>query len=161
MIAAIANQLATQRAKVVEQLRTIPPHRLTDQPAHIVNHAAWTIAHLHFADKLMLSILGKQQLDVHLMRHFGPGSTPQPNLDHWHKQFTDLNDAISKLVEGHALAMNAVRALTFDDLARPTKEEPARSMFPTLGDVLTYFLWHEGYHAGQLSQWRRATGIPL
>lgn len=161
MIAAIANQLATQRAKTIENLRALPPHRLTDQPAHIVNHAAWTLAHLHFADRLLLSILGHGQLDVHLMRHFGPGSTPQPNLEAWHKQFKDLNHAIDTLAQGHAAALDAVRSLCVDDLARPTKEEPARAMFPTLGDVLSYFLWHEGYHAGQLSQWRRAAGLAM
>lgn len=159
MIVAIANQLAGQRAKVIERARGLPEHRLADQPAHLVNHAAWTLAHLHFMDRLLLSILGKGTVEVPLMRHFGPGSVPQGNLDAWRAQFGSLNGCIEKLSAGHAAAMDAVRSLTADDLARPTKDEPARAMFPTLGDVLAYMLWHEGYHAGQLSQWCRAAGL--
>ena len=50
------------------------------------------------------------------------------------------------------------------DDAAITREMPVerwREKFPTIGHVLGYLLiHHEGFHLGQLSAWRRVSGLP-
>jgi len=43
--------------------------------------------------------------------------------------------------------------------ATPVPASPVLGKCATLGDVMLYLAWHEGYHNGQLAVWRRAAGI--
>ena len=55
---------------------------------------------------------------------------------------------------------DAVRSIGASGLAQPTPDPALASTQPTLGHHLNALLIHEGYHAGQLSVWRRLCGLP-
>jgi uncharacterized damage-inducible protein DinB len=38
--------------------------------------------------------------------------------------------------------------------------EAWRKYAPTVADTISFFAWHEGYHAGQVSVLRKALGLP-
>jgi uncharacterized damage-inducible protein DinB len=159
MIEHLCNQLATQRIQTLARISQAPEGWLFLQPGGLVNHPAWTLAHLHLADQLVLLSLGQSTLDIELMEHFGPGSRPAQEKAAWTRFFSSRDDAVTKVREGHTRALAVVRALPAESVNQPTPHEPSRDSFPKIGDLLAYMLWHEGYHAGQVSQWRRAAGV--
>ena len=54
-----------------------------------------------------------------------------------------------------------LRAMTDADFNAPHPDPARRERFPTVGHmVMFYGTWHETYHAGQLSAWRRVQGLP-
>ncbi len=54
----------------------------------------------------------------------------------------------------------AFSKLTEADLAKETPNERMRALFPKTGDVIVGLMTaHSGFHAGQLSAWRRAMGL--
>ncbi|HEY6565844.1 MAG TPA: hypothetical protein VIY86_15280, partial [Pirellulaceae bacterium] len=61
----------------------------------------------------------------------------------------------------HEQAEQALIAVSTVSLRGPNPLERARSLHPTLGDMLvTLMVKHESGHLGQLSAWRRAMGLP-
>ena len=67
---------------------------------------------------------------------------------------------LAELARVHALLAGSFEAADDALLSSPFPKEEWRSFFPTLGDMAFYMLCHhEGYHLGQLSQWRRAVGM--
>ncbi|MEO8026705.1 MAG: DinB family protein [Bryobacteraceae bacterium] len=159
MIELLVRRLAKQRAQAVEALRAIPEESLTLQPANMVNHAAWTLAHLHTSDVLVRATFTGSPVDKKLVENFANGSKPAPNLDAFRELFSSKDGLIEKMTASHAAAMDAVGALSDADLDRENPNEKSRGYFPTIGDLLTYLIWHEGYHFGQLSHWRKAAGV--
>jgi uncharacterized damage-inducible protein DinB len=55
----------------------------------------------------------------------------------------------------------SVRNLTQAELDAPHPDPARRERFPTVGHMaIFYATWHETYHSGQLSAWRRVQGLP-
>jgi uncharacterized damage-inducible protein DinB len=54
-----------------------------------------------------------------------------------------------------------LKTLTDADLAKPHPDPARRERMPTIGHAITFYgTWHEAYHSGQLSTWRRVQGLP-
>ena len=48
-----------------------------------------------------------------------------------------------------------------EDFQQPHPDPTRRERMPTIGHaVMFYGTWHEAYHSGQLSTWRRVQGLP-
>ena len=49
--------------------------------------------------------------------------------------------------------------MTDHDLAQPMRDAFLAQAQPTIGHHLQSLVFHEGYHSGQLSSWRKAHGF--
>lgn len=86
---------------------------------------------------------------------FAPGTHPNPDLG----ATPSKSELLDALAERHAAAIAAFKAVSDDQLASQFPIPEYRDFFPTVGDAVIYLLAaHEGYHNGQLQQWKLASG---
>lgn len=135
----------------------LPDERLAEQPHGLVNHPAWTLAHLDVSAQFLLKLLGDSSVavDPRDMARFGPGSKPTAVRE----EYPEKSVLLAGLAERHAqVALAAERDL----LTSFHRESPEflRSFSPTVGPIILYLLTtHEPYHLAQISDWRKAAGI--
>lgn len=140
-------------------LADIPAADMCKQPPGLPNHPTWLMGHLAMVRNSIAKQAGNPSADFPESwgKLFGRNSTPTadssqyPGKDELWKTFERLHD--------HAL--RAASELTSEQLAGPHTIDVLKPAFPTLGDLLVQMLTsHDGLHAGQLSDWRRANGLP-
>jgi uncharacterized damage-inducible protein DinB len=140
-----------------DAVQDVPQSRMSEQPGGLVNHPAWTLAHLSAAAGFLLTLLDDRSVPTAdaEFKQFGPGSTPSVDP----KDFPQKAELLDRLAARHALVVAAVEEKHEDYFARPTPES-LRAFAPTIGRIAVYLLAsHESYHLGQLMQWRRAAGL--
>jgi hypothetical protein len=120
-------------------------------------HPAWILGHLLLADAYLIHLLTCRPLAddfAALVNRYGPASMPGA---------TAPGDSKDRLVEGLRQAdgerVALVSAMNDRDLAAPMRDAFLAQVQPTIGHHLESLVFHEGYHAGQLSAWRRAHGF--
>lgn len=132
---------------------------MCEQPESLCNHPAWIVGHLAY---VRFAILRQQgSIDAALPEEwlplFGRNSTPESDRAKYPSK-ADLVGAYDRL---QAATVKLLEELTPAELAGPHKIESFRATFPTLQDLLVQMLAaHDGLHAGQLIDWRRARGLP-
>jgi len=159
MLDHVCNQLITQRIQTLARIQAVPEAWMFLQPGGLVNHPAWELGHLHCSDQIVAKVLGNRDVDQTVLQNFGQGSTPTQDTGVWTRVFGTRDRAIDRVRTLHAEVVGMMRALTPQRLEEAPSVERARAAFPKIGDMVAYMLWHEGYHAGQVSQWRRAVGM--
>ncbi len=120
-------------------------------------HPVGILGHLLLGDVYLLSLLGAAPLSDDfptLLRRYGPGATPTSALGHYDSKPTLVN----RLSAIGVHRLDVIRPLTPLELARATPDASLAQAQPTLGH-LQALVCHEGYHAGQISAWRRAHGL--
>jgi hypothetical protein len=142
---------------VNQTVADLPEERMAEQPHGLVNHPAWTLAHLDFSAVFLLTLLGDTSvsIDQRDMAHIGPGSKPLPDRD----LYPAKSVLLAQLADHHAQAAAAVER---DFLASFHQESPEflRGFSPTVGPIILYLLTaHEPYHLAQISDWRKAAGL--
>lgn len=159
MLEHVCNQLMTQRIQTLARIQAVPEDWLFMQPGGLTNHPAWELGHLHHSDEIVCHVLAGRGVDQTVMQHFGQGSTPTQDPAVWKRVFGSRDAAVERVRAVHVEAVALMRALSAQRLEEAPSVDRARAAFPKIGDMVAYMLWHEGYHAGQVSQWRRAAGM--
>ncbi|MCE9590428.1 MAG: DinB family protein [Planctomycetes bacterium] len=141
--------------KLVADLK---PEQACAQPGGVPNHAVWVIGHLaascDFAGSF-LNVAPKSPKDWGEL--FGNKSKPTTDAS----KYPPLTTLIAALEDGHKRVGDALAVAPESLLAGPCKVEGINKRFPTIGEVMTFMLSsHEAMHLGQLSAWRRASGLP-
>ncbi len=142
---------------VKDAVKDIPEARMTEQPAGVVNHPAWTLGHLNVSAGWLLTLLDEQcpDFDPAEGTKFGPGSKPVNDP----KAHAPTATVLAQLTQRHALLDAAIRAKHATHFNRPAPEE-LQKFAPTLGAIAMYLITaHENYHLGQVMVWRRAAGL--
>ncbi|MBY0313659.1 MAG: DinB family protein [Phycisphaerales bacterium] len=135
----------------------IPESRMTEQPGTLVNHPAWTLAHLNAYAGLVLALLDDPSVpnaDAELEK-FGYGSAPVADPG----AYATKAELLARFSERHERIAAIVADKHAEYFPRPSPEkfQPHASC---IGDVASILMTtHLGYHLGQLNQWRRAAGI--
>lgn len=142
----------------------VPCARFADLPFPSAKHPGWVLGHLCLAADMMI-------------KHIEQPENPNPDLSGCPAEWADAvspgkeivaersrfglkDELIAKLEALHAELSAAYESASDDLLAAPFPNPDYRSFFPTIGDAAFYILaYHEGYHLGQLSSWRRASGF--
>ena len=146
------------RAHVLALVADVPEERMCLQSVAGEHHANWTLGHLLLSDSYLLFLLGVRPLSddfTILLRKFGPGAVASGSEGDY-----EAKSVVSaRLAETGALRANAIRAMSDSDLAAPTPDAVLARTQPTIGQHLQALVFHEGYHAGQLSAWRKSHGF--
>lgn len=158
MIDQLRSRSAFQLSYLEALIEDIPPDRMAEQPAPLMNHPAWLLGHLAWASDVIPALLGgSTTLDAAWADLFNAWSRPQPVAT----LYPDKATLIQTLQRTHAAASESLSRVTPERLAAEFPDPTFRAVMPTIGDALFHILTtHEATHAGQLSAWRRAAGLP-
>jgi hypothetical protein len=126
-------------------------------PAHPMNHAAFTLGHLAWANDNGTTLLGlAPALDAKWKETCGMGAKPTSDRS----AYPSKEALLDALAAAHVRLRDAVAAAPPDALAKPAPER-IRHRFPTVATMLAGLMTgHYANHLGQLSAWRRAMGFP-
>jgi uncharacterized damage-inducible protein DinB len=131
------------------------------QPAPKTNHPAWVLGHLITSEHAFLALIGGAPMpawvDDDYRKIYGGSSQPVADKSKYKpKQFY-----IEKLAAAREQILARLKQMKDSDFAAPHPDPARRERFPTIGHMaMLYGTWHEAYHSGQLSAWRRVQGLP-
>ena len=114
------------------------------------HHPAWVLGHILLGDVYLLALLKAPAVPEEfpaLLRAYGPGAPPTPSAGRYHSKQV----LVDRLARTGARRLQAISAMTMEDLARATPDDTLARAQPTIGHHLHALLFHEGYHGGQLS----------
>ena len=140
-------------AKLNHSLLTRNADGLTDEQALMTlfeggNHFNWLVAHLVTSRDDMLVVLGAERVRAkEVDDRFDYGSRPPSAED-----AMPLEQHVTDYLTAHERLMAALEALTAEEPVRPREKH-------TLEHELTFMLWHEAYHVGQATLYRRKAGL--
>ncbi len=159
MLEAFIGTITLTRNATLKLVADLTDDQLTIQPAPKMNHPAWVLGHLLMVEANFLSLLGgtAPALEANWKEIYGGGSVPVADKTRYKpKQFY-----LDQLAQIRSQIIEKLKAVKPEQLAQPHPDPARRDRFPTIGHtVFMYGTWHEGYHAGQLSAWRRVQGLP-
>ena len=144
-----------QLAKLNHSLLTRNLEGLTDEQALVTlfdggNHLNWVVAHLVAARDAMLVALGAERVrSEEVDAVFDYGSTAPTPGEAW-----PLAQHVADYLTAHDRLLAALEGLTDEQLAQPYDSSNG-----TLGYQLNFMLWHEAYHVGQATLYRRKAGL--
>ena len=142
-------QARKQTLVLVEDLRD---GQMRLQSSARENPPAWILGHLLLGDTYLLSLLKVWEFSADfsdLLNKYGPNSSGEIRDS---KQFL-----VESLTETGNLRLDAVRRM--NDLNKAMPDETLARTQPTIGHHLQVLIFHEGYHCGQLSSWRKLQGL--
>lgn len=149
--------LGRARAHTLALVADVPPERMNLQSRAGERHPSWILGHLLLADIYLLSLLSVQPVTDDfqvLLDRYGPKSAPVSQAP------DDPKDILlERLTRTNALRIARVGQMTTDDLASPLPDSFLARAQPTIGHHLNSQVFHEGYHGGQLSSWRKTHGF--
>lgn len=160
MIDALLFNFAHARNQTLKLVADLSDNQMCLQPAPGMNHPAWVLGHLYVVEfNLFKTVNGGQgpTPDPALAEIYGMNSKPVADQS----KYLPKAFYVEKLAEMRAKIIARIKELTPEDLAQPHPDPARRERFPTiLHALMLYGIWHETYHAGQLSAWRRVQGLP-
>lgn len=156
--ATILDTAAFQRGYLSLLVDDIPDTAFTNQPMGYLNHPAWQIGHLTWAaDGLVGALGGQSSLDGAWNARFAAGS--RPTVDR--ANYPAKSELIAALDGRRNAAAALLRGATPEQLAAPNPVPILAPRLPSLGHfALFVLLFHESTHLGQLSTWRKLSGMP-
>ncbi len=157
----LMNGWRQNRQQLEALLTDVSTDGMTRQPHGVVNHPAWTIAHLIHYHPAILSLLRGEVVDDPATATdadlYDAGSTPvhdsslYPDRQTLLERYCNHHEQVIELLAG-------VESATFD---RPPGLPRWAEAFGTTDCALVYLMHvHEAMHIGQIMVWRRAMGWP-
>jgi hypothetical protein len=136
----------------------IVEERMAEQPMPGVNHPAWILGHLAVSAEMIVNRLGCEKfLPAEWTDLFKPGSCPSANRG----DYPSKEALLKAIEESFARARETASGASPEALAMPTPNPRMKEGLPTLREIAAFILTgHLGVHLGQLSMWRRMTGLP-
>ena len=156
----IASSLRLSMRYADDLTKTIPAERFCEQPTADTNHPAFCIGHLAIYANRVLEMIGRADLKVALPftdEHFKNGA-PCVAQDGRYPSKAVLCEAFTA---GWGKVLTALPTVSDEVFSG---ENPAgggfKTNFPTIGDAVNFLCGgHQMMHLGQVSGWRRATGL--
>ena len=149
------------RNQTLKLVADLSDDQLAIQPAPKMNHAAWVLGHLLVVDYGFRQLVTGQAPDAWITDEikalYGNKSEPLADKSKYQpKQFY-----LEKMAVLREQIMARLKVMTPAELDAPHPDPARRERFPTVGHMVAFYgTWHETYHSGQLSAWRRVQGLP-
>ena len=139
---------------------TIDAAEMCEQPASGMNHPAWILRHLSTYHPVIVDLLNGAEPTDPVDAPFGKNSEalPDPSVyGDWAAIVDEYRAGVKRVTD----ALDGAASMDPSLLMRKMPVERWRERFPASGSILAYLMcFHEGFHTGQLSTWRRARGLP-
>ena len=153
----LAWALNQAREQTLALVADVSPGAMQLQAAPEERHPAWILGHLLLADSYLVYLLAHRPLADDfpaLLERYGPASAPNAKA-----QYDSKDQLIDRLRKANVVRVTRVSAMTDPELATPMGDALLARVQPTIGHHLQSVVFHEGYHAGQLSSWRKTHGF--
>ena len=153
--------IAHTRNMTLKLVADLTDDQLVQQPAPKVNHPAWVLGHLLQVEHAFLSLVTGHPMPDWINDEWKAtyGQKSEPVADK--TKYKPKSFYIERLAAARELIITGLKSLTPADFQKPHPDPARRDRFPTVGHaIMLYGTWHEAYHAGQLSTWRRVLGLP-
>jgi hypothetical protein len=125
-------------------------------PGRVMNHPAWTVAHLTLYNDVIAKMLRRVAFDDPKEHPFGMKSSPQSDA----KVYGPGVQLIDAYKRSHDEAERALVECDVNVFAEAVPLERWRALHPRIADMTVMLMVkHESMHLGQLSAWRRAMGL--
>ena len=124
------------------------------KPAGGCKPLVWYLGHVATSENALLKYFGGESiLDADHFKRYGRGSDGGAD-------FSDASKAqmLELLSTLRGRMKEFLFALTPDDLSREANEEVLHPLFANLSSAISLIVAHNGYHAGQIADLRRAMG---
>lgn len=151
--------LSTSHAWMLGLLKDIESEPLRQPTAAGGNHPMWIIGHLAYIEGGMKTVLLGEPNPVEGWHSlFAAGSTPSTDPAIY-PPFSEVVARFSELRHGTLRMLGAMNDAQLD--LRPPNVPPGfEEAMRTIGETLMLLCMHQMFHQGQLSDVRRAAGIP-
>jgi hypothetical protein len=153
----VKQALGSSRGWAMGLLMDMKDSPLTQPTSEGGNHPLWVLGHLTFSESSLFDqfIHGRENRFPELQATVGIGSTPTTNAD----DYPSFDELLAKWEELRAEILAYVDTLSEDDLDKAS-HAPAEfgEMFGTVAGCLGAMCSHVSFHAGQVSDSRRASG---
>jgi uncharacterized damage-inducible protein DinB len=161
LLEALTQVITHTRNQTLKLVADLSDEQLTVQPAPKTNHPAWVLGHLLIVDHAFLNTIAgvpiPAWIDDNFRAVYGGKSTPVADKS----KYQPKAYYIEKLAAVREQIYAKLKTLTPEQLDAPHPDPARRERMPTVGTAITFYgTWHEAYHAGQLSTWRRVQGLP-
>lgn len=154
----LAWALLQARTHTLALVADVPADLAQQRTAGGVKPPAWYLGHLLLADAYLLHLLTGEPLAddfPRLLECYGP-----PTMARADAGWDAKDELVARLRQTNDARVAHVTTMTAADLAAPLRDGFLARAQPTIGHHLQSLVFHEGYHAGQLSSWRAAHGLP-
>lgn len=165
----IERQWGYTRGVAHKLVADVPCERFAELPYTDAKHPAWVLTHLALAGGMAADIL-----DAGVMAEGDPATKTGGVPTAWVElgapgapvlgdrgRYPSKDEVLAEIDRVHELAEGRLRSAPEAWLESAFPIADYRSFFPTVRDGAFYLMaYHEGYHLGQMSQWRRASGFP-
>jgi uncharacterized damage-inducible protein DinB len=154
----VLNSLSLHMKTLHELVGDLDDARMTQQPAGVPNHPAWTLGHIAFSFQGIGEEIGLEPwLPADWEKRVGTGSTPVAEAG----RYPTKQELLETLADAERRVRERLSAMDEAALNEPLPDERVRQILPTLGHaVLHVLVGHTAAHLGQLAVWRRAMGLP-
>lgn len=154
----VLNHARNQNLKLIADLSD---DQICFQPAPKMNHPAWVMGHLIATDYSFLNLISGKPvpawIDDAYKAIYGNKSEPVGDKSKYKPKSWYIEEAAK--VRDQIVAR--LKEMKPEDFMKEHPDPARRERFPTVGHmVMFYGTWHETYHSGQLSAWRRVQGLP-
>jgi hypothetical protein len=159
VIDAVVRAWTSQREYAAKLVADLSDADMVSQPVAgvIMNHTAWTLAHLASYHAPLIAMLKGEPFPDPLTSPYARGSRPSAETSAYPPKAAFMRDYLAS----HELVGKTLAGADPAMLDRPIPLERWKERFPKVGDAVVYLmLSHEATHLGQLSAWRRAGGRP-
>jgi uncharacterized damage-inducible protein DinB len=153
--------LSHARNQTLKLVADLTDEQLVVQPAPKMNHAAWVLGHLLLVDHSFLATITGQPVPDWIDEGFRAiyGGKSEPVADT--RTYQPKRFYVEKLAAVRERIVARLKQMKPADFQQPHPDPARRERMPTVGHaVMFYGTWHEAYHSGQLSAWRRVQGLP-
>jgi hypothetical protein len=135
----------------------VPDDWMPRQFAGVINHPAWVIGHIIYSCQAIGGEIGiAAWLPDDWASKFGTGSVPVGKPD----AYPDKKTLLRALDEGQRRLAAALSSMDESDMDKPLPDVSYREIFPTIGQAVLHILTsHTAVHVGQVTVWRRASGL--
>ena len=139
----------------------VPDDRFAEQPYPGAKHPAWVLGHLSLASGMALDhIRGNPGGFGSVPGAWAEVAMPGAEVRDDRALYAPKDELLATLERAHGELADAFASAPDEILASPFPIEEWREFFPTIAEMAVYVMaYHEGYHLGQVSQWRRAAGF--
>lgn len=141
-----------------KMLEGVPCDRCAELPFAGAKHPGWVLGHLCLGSGMGAAMLGGSTDESDMCGVPAAWAGPcmaEPNGQRG--SYAKKDQLLAELERIHGVFADRIRNASDALLASPLPKAEWRSFWPTMGDMVFYMTaYHEGYHLGQMSQWKKA-----
>ncbi len=161
MLESYLSVLSHTRNQTLKLVADLNDDQMVIQPAPKTNHPAWVLGHLLMVDHNFLAVIGGAPapawIDDAWKATYGAKSEPVADKTKYKPKAFYLE----KMAVVREQFIAQLKTMKPEDFQKPHPDPARRERFPTIGHAIMFYgTWHEAYHSGQLSTWRRVQGLP-